>query len=355
MEMMKKHILGYNAESAMQLSRKEVKKLTRKWMRKSGTVGQLEGNELFNDLVGIKVCLEQNIIGCIAFFWRTIVNDILYEDHQDCGRSVYMVVFPHCQALYTYEKHVLLNQIIDLGSDLCLYLGPDLSLTMFHPHYKNAPKMFSPERHSPFPTSGLRFQPNKDTIHELPDSSSLYLNSERLYFERIFNSAAATATQEESENNLSTKMDVSRLKVPCFEQKLVIKMTKQWFDDNQSIGNDGLNLALKSIKTTNGWFVSKATIAEEAYADTWGIIYQLYKQRSDQEATSAILITPSFSTYNAPQWRKFAITVNAVLKRVTKGKMTLELFHSEYAGKNDRMNIQRRTPFPTLQIICHKS
>jgi len=362
MKMMKEHILGYNAKSAMHLKRKKINKLTRKWMRKSGTVGKLEGDELFNDLAGIKVCSQKNIIGCIAFLWRTIVNDILHEDPQDHSRSVYMVVFPYCHLLYSYEEHVLLNQIIDLGSDLCSYLGTDYSLTMFHPHYKNSPKMFSPERHSPFPTSGLRFQPNPKDSYDDDEltygGNSLYLESQKLSLERIFNSAAASAPNNygEPEYNLQelSGEEARRLKVPLLEQGLVLKITKQWFDEDNQFN-----------ATANSWFVSKATCAEEAYADTWGIIYQLYKlqqeqqeQNFDEEITAATLVAPGFNKYNFPQWRKFAITINAVLKRVKQDpKITLELFHPEYAGKNDseRSDFHRRTPFPTLQIICQKN
>lgn len=325
-----------------------VKKKTRDWVRKSGTVGRMDGTELFEKIVGIKVCRENDIVGCIAYFWRIIVKDILKENREGHEESVYMVVFPCCKALYTYDNLKLLNQAVNLGSDLCLYIGSEISLTLFHPDYKNSPKMFSPERHSPFPTSGVQFKPSKTMMRELPKDESVYLDKQRIYLERIFNSAAAASPFEDTENQFLTK--------DCSEessQDAIIQLTQEWFQDNKYVENNELNSALKHIETTVGWFVSRASMAEEAYADTWGMIYQLLKESSEDHVVSAILVAPNFSMYNAVEWRKFAITINAALKRTTEGKMKVELFHPEfvYTGKNGKCKDLRRTPFPTIQII----
>mmetsp|Transcript_625 Transcript_625/g.983 ORF Transcript_625/g.983 Transcript_625/m.983 type:complete len:420 (+) Transcript_625:70-1329(+) len=352
MEMIKSRIIGYNAASASQLTRKEVKKKTRDWIKKSGTIGQMEGTELFENLAGIKVCRESDIVGCIAYFWRIIVKDILQVDRDGRDHSVYMVVFPNCKALYTYDNLKLLNQAITLGSEICMYLGSEVSLTLFHPSYKNSPKMFSPERHSPFPTSGVQFRPNKNLMRELPKDNTLYVDKQRIYLERIFNSAAGSSPFEETGSASLKKEDNLNIGTP----DAIIKMTQEWLDDNKYIENKDANQALKYMETTSGWFVSKAIMAEEAYADVWGIIYQLLKQPSEQDVISAILVAPSFSLYNAVEWRKFAITINAALKRTTEGKMKLELFHPEfvYAGKNRKCKDRRTTPFPTLQIIFQR-
>jgi len=346
-------ILGYNAVSASQLSRTEIRALTKAWMRKSGAVQgrtpTIEGDELYHKLVGMKVCKSDTIIGCLAYYWKTIV-EIIREEDEDSSSSrrskegVYMVLFPYCKDLYMYDKLSMMNSAVDLGQDLCQYLGPDFSLTMFHPKYKNAPSMFSPERHSPFPTAGVQFSRSKKMDRILaPEDDSAFVDNHRIHLERLFNSAAASKSRDTNDES-----QVSSL--PYYSRDEVVKRTREWFEQ-------GAQDVKYGETPDDRWIVSTATIAEEAYAEVWSMIHHLTQQQQQRRnqgnepvALSSVLVAPRFSAFNAPQWRSFAITVNAVLKRMTDGKISLEVLHPEYTGRNhDNL---RRSPFPTMHISC---
>lgn len=65
---------------------------------------------------------------------------------------------------------------------------------------------------------------------------------------------------------------------------------------------------------------------------------------------SSVLVSTKFCAFNAPAFKRFAITVNAALKRFTKGRMFLEVFHNEYVGQEGFDPSLRRSPFPMIQV-----
>jgi hypothetical protein len=335
-------LLGYNANSASDLSRKEIRKRLKTWSQQSGAVGRMWGDELYNRLLGTKVCPYTDVEGCLAYYWRYVVQLIREDDERKDG--VYLISFPYCKDLYTYDTFSLFHSAVDLGRDLCHHLGSDFALTMFHPKYKNAPSLFSPERHSPFPTAGLDFSAERKQLILAPDDS-YFLDTQRISLERLFNSAAASAPNDAISSQGGKQ-------VPLYPADTVIERTQQWFET-------GLLRPCKALRYADTvgerWFVSKATISEEAYADIWAIIFELRQIGNDNSGgvVSSIMIAPSFSSFNAPQWRTFAITVNATLKRLTDGKIFMEIFHPEYTGSMIANNDLRRSPFPTIQV-CYK-
>lgn len=345
-------ILGYNAASASQLSCAEIRALTKAWMRKSGAVQgrtpTIEGDELYHKLVGMKVCKSDTIIGCLSYYWKMIVKVIREEDEDPISsrrskEGVYMVLFPYCKDLYMYDKLSMMNSAVDLGQDLCQHLGLDFSLTMFHPKYKNAPRMFSPARHSPFPTAGVQFSRSKKVDQVFAPEDSTLVVTHRIHLERLFNSAAAS-------KSLVTAAESQVASLPYYSRDEVVKRSREWFEKGAQNGKYGET-------PDNRWLVSTATIAEEAYADVWSMIHHLTQQQQQRRndgnepvILSSVLVAPRFKTFSAPQWLKFAVTVNAVLKRMTDGKISLEVFHPEYTGSNhDNL---RRSPFPTMHISC---
>jgi hypothetical protein len=337
-----KRLLGYNAASASDLTRKDVRKLLKTWSQTSGAVGWIRGDELFSKLIGIKVCPYTDMLGCMAYYWRAMVRAINEKGERDGG--VYMICFPYCKELYVYDSFTMLNSAVDLGRDLSMHFGLDFSLTVFHPKYKNAPSLFSPERHAPFPTAGLHFSKRKSHLG-LPIDESYFMDKQRMNLERLFNSAAA------SEPNDVVPSRGDNYVPSFFSADTVVDCTQNWFMTRSYQSSSGL---MHANTVEDRWFHSKATIAEEAYADVWAIVYEL-NQRSQEckgVVVSSVMITPRFSAFNASQWRQFAITVNAALKRITKGKMFLEIFHPEYTGSRSANNDLRRSPFPSMLICC---
>lgn len=336
-----KRLLGYNAASASELSRKDVRRLLKTWSQTSGAVGWIKGDELFRKLIGIKVCPHTDALGCMAYYWSTMIRAIREEKKHDEG--VYMICFPYCKEMYVYNSFTVLNSAVDLGRDMCMHFGLDFSLTVFHPKYKNAPSLFSPERHAPFPTAGLHFSKRKSHLG-LPVDESYFMDKQRMSLERLFNSAAAS----EPNDVVPSRGDNY---VPSFySADAVVDCTQNWF-----MAGIHSHSALEHAKTVEErWFHSKATIAEEAYADVWAMVYELSQISRERKGVvvSSVMITPRFSAFNASQWRQFAITVNAALKRMTRGKIVLEIFHPEYTGSRSANNDLRRSPFPSILVSC---
>jgi hypothetical protein len=219
----------------------------------------------------------------------------------------------------------LFHAAMMLGQDLCLYVGSDLKLALFHPNYKNSPKLFSPERHAPFPTSGIIFGVSEKLI--LPQDDSAYVDAQRLQLERLFNSAAAGS-------------DVAQQQATPRSDDEVISLTKEWFRTDQA---SRFALLIQQPE----YFVSHATFPEQAYADVWTMMDQLSQTDNDWEV---VLVAPRFCAYNAPQWRRFCITINAVLKKIQPhSTVTMQVFHPEYDQGKSGVDA-RRSPFPTFTI-----
>ena len=74
----------------------------------------------------------------------------------------------------------------------------------------------------------------------------------------------------------------------------------------------------------------------------------------DIKVISSLFIVKKYASYNASEFKRFAVTVNAALKYLTGGKMFLELFHPEYvANRVGAKHTSRRSPYPMIQI-CYR-
>ena len=67
---------------------------------------------------------------------------------------------------------------------------------------------------------------------------------------------------------------------------------------------------------------------------------------------STLFVTPRFHAFNPEAFKKFGVTVNTALEKLTEGKITVEVFHPEYVfRKKGGDNEMRRSPHPAL-VIC---
>jgi hypothetical protein len=164
---------------------------TEMWATRSGVVaGEISwGDELYDDLLGTTVATTSTggvgdgdsastPIAALAAFWKAVVDviDANRDDEFHSARrwtssammvnenlrqerrpQVHFIAFPYHDELYDYKRFSTLLAAVEFSKDLCVYLGRHMTLTLFHPQFKNAPHLFSPERHSPFPTAGLQF------------------------------------------------------------------------------------------------------------------------------------------------------------------------------------------------------
>jgi hypothetical protein len=445
------------------------------WVQKYGVVGDDSSDDkLYRETLGMSVCGATSVVGCIADFWQAIVAVI--DEHTDdvdptrwtiktsenletksqnlqLAEQIYFAVFPNCQELYDYKTMFTFVTAMELSKGLCLHLGNRLSLTLFHPKFKNSPRMLSPEKHSPFPCTGLQLgeppslvsasesTPPKATrrksgtlkkpVSETKKGDSHLiggriqdLDEQRSHFEALFNSAAVSGSDGDdsvvSLNDIYAEELVDSLPKSFENEQQLSKsnlpksrvkgMLKTWFNRNRytDTGQRQQNRALQFIDTVadERWVISEHEIAEKVYADIWKAINDLYdvgcraekeyearmsksgenrsddtKEKSqtssqfdfvktnsqpslsgrgatdDQQRDgaqpviqSSIFVSTKFCAFNAQTFKRFAITINAALKRLTNGQMFLEVFHPEYVGKKGYNSVMRQSPFPMIQI-----
>jgi len=538
-DMIQRLLTGYDAETASQLSCREVQQQTKLWTQKSGVVGNFFGDELYADLLSVSVARgpagerAPSLVHSLAAFWQALADVITLHTDQDVwpprwtaharyhnlnltsamacavtgedagvrgGDRVHMIVLPDCPALYDYQTFTTLLAAVEFSKEACVHLGRHFSLTAFHPHFKNSPTLFSPERHAPFPVVGLQLQPlwdvlgkdadlplggqravkpveqsktndngkilpppdetpEDDEIGAMADARIRNLDDTRAFFEVLFNSAAATTDSEvgsaatsgstslsattssravttaladhptKSTSSSSTPNDDEEPNVLPEEEQLAHhfrqerqrrrgnlppEMVRQvialWMDEQRYADSSKrqLNPALEFMETIEGYTVCTQKMGELVYAEMWQAIRQVYERgvaadqappvvseeekndapkkeikannknrfdlsqwmyslsgvegrgagKSQQKAdddelpqvTSTIFIATKFNTYNAQAFKRFAITINAALKRITGGRMFLEVFHPEYVGNQGYNHALRRAPFPMIQI-----
>jgi len=501
-------LLGYDAASASELSQDDVFEQVELWSSKSGVVGDFFGDELYQEVVGMSLCNATDVVGALAQFWTTITSVIRnHTDHEysplrwttksdavrpsdqkndvPTGDKVHFAVFPNCQDLYDYKTMFTFLAAVEFSKETCLHLGKRFSLSLFHPKFRNGPKMLSPERHSPFPIAGLQFhQPGRrlftepglspsdavpkrqrgnghfttvfvDKYEEEDEDANLTaivegrlfdISDQRDRLEVLFNSAAVAGSDEDvlgsigdydtpdigastsssgevlSEEDILTlnfrkEQQTRRRNLPKARVKSISKawINKHRFADPRRTQE---NVALRFIDSLpdDGWFVSDHKAAEFVYADIWQVISGLYQaglkkeeirarklsekeedvpetflenndaphrkgrgvsshfdflksfgrpfqinggedakkkisRPQSKDTISSMFVATKFCAYNAQQFKRFAITINAALKRLTGGRMFLEVFHNEYTGRSGFDSALRRSPFPMIQIV----
>jgi len=493
-------------------------------------VGNFFGDEMYEDLLSVSVARgpagesAPSLVHSLAAFWQAVADVITMHTDQDVwpprwtkhpryhnlnltsamacavmgnssvrggnrGDRVHMIVLPDCPALYDYQTFTTLLAAVEFSKEACVHLGRHFSLTAFHPHFKNSPTLFSPERHAPFPVIGLQLQPlwgvlgkdndlplggrqrvvkpieqsktndncrilpqpdeapEDDDIGTMADARIRNLDDTRALFEVLFNSAAAMTDSSSpppsgaSSSNAASSRSVNILTdYPSTissslssntlpeEERLAhhFRLERQrrrgnvppetvhhvialWMDEQRYADSSKrqLNPALEFMETIEGYTVCTQKMGELVYAEIWQTVQQVYErglaadqvppitadsedaapdketngthknrfdlsqwmsslssgerrdggklqERGDDDelprVTSTIFIATKFNTYNAQAFKRFAITINAALKRITGGRMFLEVFHPEYVGNQGYNHALRRAPFPMIQI-----
>jgi hypothetical protein len=344
------------------------------WADRSGVVGDAYGDELYESILGVAIGRSDSMLGCLALYWETIV-DVIHQTLPEVGlrSQVSLLVFPDCQELYDYKRMTMLNAAVDFSKELCTCLGTKFTLALFHPSYKNAPRMMSPAYHAPFPTAGLHFKgsasmetsnPNRwEQDHAITTTNTQQydtywgdseyipnLQERRRSLEWLFQSAAASGAPVHHE---------------VISPAAVRQQMTEW------MAADGAMWLPSTVG--DRWTISNSTMGEEVYAGIWKAIYDLsllgreadhvaWKQQQQeqqspplksspkQQVIRSMFVATKFNRYSAETFKRFAITVNAVLKRLTSGNVSLELLHPEYVGPTELESQGRRAPFPAIQI-----
>jgi len=386
---MNKKFTGYDSEQAACLTKKDIRSETTEWATKSGLVGNILGDEVYESIKSIHICTSKTVLECLADFWRTLVKVIDSETTDEFaeitdGTQLVLIVFPNCPEMYDYKVMSTIHTAIDFCSATCLHFGSKFTLTHFHPKFKNSPSMIYPTRHSPFPCFGLHFpgkydeyvqhlsikygsDPKKKKIAEAETPVEREWVKERANtFEVLYNKAAASSTSD----NLSRSAALRNIS-QRFHKNEVVETTKKWIAEARYMSTlpasskGEINRALEFADTigSDSWHVVYDKTPEEVYAAIWRIICEMEqlgsveptaipekKEEVDVTALrrfnqlqwmyslglpvggkvnesippkimSAVFITTKFRAYNAEGFKRFAITVNAALKRLTSEKV----------------------------------
>ena len=391
MEAMQRRLFGHDLSSASSLSDSQIEDETREWIKDIGLVRQLAGEETtsgpsayfgdgdtYGGLLGVSLSKSSTLVGCLASFWRSVVSfidDIADEADKVEHSRLFLQIFPQCEQLYDYDTFTLLKSAVEFCQDSCTHYGHGkrFKLALYHPRYENAPKMIYPEHHSPFPSLGLhvfseaearadnddeggdeivRIGEAGDPKEEITSSDIAdhvtHLSKKKKSLEKLFNSPAAVSSVADSRAFGHTHQVLS--------SEDVIAASSQWIVDQSSESPPSLKYMDTLIDDMAK--VSDATTAEQAYADIWeqiSILYDAGKENvhsaeREVEVISSLFIVEKYASYNASEFKRFAVTVNAALKHLTGGKMFLELFHPEYVGAK---HASRRSPYPMIQI-CYR-
>ena len=325
-----------------------------RWTEESGLVGINDpsaeiGESLEEDryerVLGIKVCRSPTMLGTLSLLWRQITN--IVGDRARIPRSpnpqIILLALPDCPDLYKYDALLKLQEALEFSADLCKHLGTDFTLEAFHPKHGNKPRLLDPARHSPFPCIGVRLDGKEPTIDDpllIPKRKKLQLNKEkemmskydeesglresRELLEGLFNSAAATTVE-----SMVIVDDDVRASESELDPRKAREVTERWM--SLSLLEGAADQALKYAGTEeHRWTITKSTQVEEIYSDLWLAVTILQELGARVEAAdvqidviSSMFISTQWCAYNAHTWRRFAITINAVLKRFSNGKVRM--------------------------------
>ncbi|GMI24097.1 hypothetical protein TeGR_g2481 [Tetraparma gracilis] len=122
---------------------------------------------------------------------------------------------------------------------------------------------------------------------------------------------------------------------------------------------------LRYASRVHRWSVTDASVPEDVYAFVWAAAAELEARCQPAAGArpaggepppgrvlSAMVVAPRYHSFNAEAWKRFGVTVNACLARLTGGRMWAAGFHPEYVCGGGGDSGGRRMEFPTLQICC---
>lgn len=327
-------LLGYNMDSTAILSEEQIEDETLYWALDCNIIwaGDDDDDEILginskrqcstpekamtskyhsiSDLVIARDCTTT--IDALAFLWNLMAK--LLDSEQI--NSLHMVVFPSVSAMWQYDVMVTVLQALMISKPLLPPHMQHVQLDLFHPHYKNSPRMWSPEMHSPFPTLGLSIQGQPATMSTTSNKSTPYnavigtsldddLDATRSRLEALFESIDADdrVTTRLFEDNVDTK----EIMADCY----------RWAE-SFTLRHDSLNIQ---------WVVDTHSEPFHLYSRLWSVIKGLQARSHDKDAkrtTSTMLVAPNIDSYTT---KRLAITVNAALRKLHSPIRVLNVFH----------------------------
>ena len=227
----------------------------------------------------ITISNSTSYAGCIADFWKSVVDAIDAHEVDPDDERPFIFVFPHCADLYDFNGFHLMNAIISFSQTQCSRLGKDLHAESFHPDYQKKPNTMWSKRHSPFPCIGLRFIDQDQDSYQYKTKWPNRIESISNDLEHLFNSPAARPNLEKFTHDMNDNE--------------IVDLFKEWISlyDNISaserLGGSKTNPISKALQNVhsidNRWFVSRVAQPENVFADIWNTITNLLESNDTRQ------------------------------------------------------------------------
>jgi hypothetical protein len=315
-------LLGYNFQSALNLDDEKIEDEILQWAIDTKVLwdgDEQQSNKKkykyisLSDLVVESSCTTPE--ECLASLWKTL-SGLLQNRAVD---SVHWLVFPRCSALWDYDTMVTVLQAIQVSRP---QIGMQIAMDLFHPKYKNAPTMFSPETHSPFPTVALQV---RGDIQSSSSSSSSSLDVDdaamtRSKLEALFDSVDAVPEIPEMRRE-KTAMTTTSLSPDKILQDCQLWLHVDDVDDMK-------------------WTVEAHEQPFHVYAALWDVIRQLAGTSSSSSSTDMV-VAPNLDAHTL---HRVAVTVNAALQHMKSRVRVVNVYHPS------NPDASRKSPHAMIQL-----
>ncbi|KAL3921425.1 MAG: hypothetical protein SGILL_002756 [Bacillariaceae sp.] len=342
------NLLGYQPSSAAKLTDEQVEEETLRWAIDTNIVwveddmaenDDDENENIHDNMQGSKKQQQQRrgkydsiqdlkvasncdtVLESLAFCW-SVIADVLQEqqDKDQQGdkssaasdsSSAHLVVFSKSLPLWNYEVMVDMLLAIQISKPF-LPAEYNLLLDLFHPDYKHSPRIWSPERHAPFPTLGISLQHKKTSSTQ---EMEMDIEATRAKLDKLFQSMDANR-----EYITSSKVD------PENDQQnsgQILQDCMAWMSSKQQTMPNDVEWTIHTHQGRIGGPI-------HLYKTLWNTILTL--PSSSTSTSSSIVVVPSLDSHTL---HRVAVTVNAALIRLNIPARITQVY----------------TPFPTTTSI----
>ena len=352
----------------------------------------IQSTSKYDAISSVSVVSCTTAVGCLARIWEEIVKlvDNIPEDH-DGENLIHLVTFPRATDLWEYDKMSTLLMACEFAKQQILLHSPsrkdvsiDLTLDLFHPKYKNSPKFWSPDKHSPFPTAGIQVKRIENKASSFGQTSKSISTLEQL--ESLFLSAPAMHTSNDYDFDFPITTPSAGLGIPAslngdgstdilctcmsWMKQYRIKHPKYAlkFQDEKAVNDSdwvlvtppGVKEEVDDQADTEGYDDVDVTASDIdynylLYRAVWATLRNMERHITNGNVKGSVstqMVVAMGYHDTADNFQRFAVTVNAALRRLIDDKEGPVQFRVAQVFHPSNVNPARRAPFPMIQLVA---
>ena len=375
-------LLGYNAQSAQSLSHEAIELELLQWALDTHLVVSEDHQDedtpsvppRYERLSDLQVTSCTTPVECLAHLWDSIdsiLSDLEEEEEEEEGAGEVVVqsrlhVFSNATAVWNYDCLETILQAVQLSLPLILKRSNHnahstimIELDGFHPHYKHAPKLWSPEYHAPFPTVGVTVSriipkaqaPNKNNIQitkqEIEHLSATRASLEQLFHQPQDNNEASAVLRDEERLFSGAADDLRSMHRAAQDWLLSLQEEQQRPESSSTIPPPRVNVLESSTPVS-------------IYHNIWNALQDLEEESSSRRSSSrgsqhvpstTTLVIPHFA--HGQDFFQLAVTVNAALKRLAPHLEVQNVWHPHFRRRQQQQqhNDGNKAPPPPFAMI----